>query len=182
MSTLLTIGTLTTTGPVDVVQHYECAAWEKVTTVPAGTYTVVAYVDWRDGLPSCGHSIYAQMSGTITGGTMCSRIGSHVSTRDDMKARYGQADDVHKTLGTYYPVRAGVTPREVDVVLRSNGTERTIKREIVDVADLVLPAGLTLDPTAVEVAYTFESAGTMYATIKPVYEAYAAAFKAARAA
>jgi hypothetical protein len=181
-TTPMTIGTLTTTEPRDVTELYECAAWSKVVTVPPGTYEIVAYARYGDGRPNVGHSLYVKMTGEITGGSMRSRIGAHYSKRDDMVERYGQNSDVSDSLSTTFEVRAGVVPHSVEVLLTDIQGARTITREVVEIADLVLPEGVTLDASKIEVAFTFESGGRLLAAIKPRRDAYRAAWRACRAA
>ncbi len=162
------IGTITTSEPTTVTESYETASWSKVVTVPPGTYEVEARTFFRDGHMVFDHSMYARMTGTITAGSMRSRLGPSSYGKDTMVDRYGTQSSASKDWRMYFPVQVDANLYTVEETLKyRSGTERTIERTVCDLSDVMLPSGMVLNPEAVKVGYTFVSIGVTYAALAP---------------
>jgi len=138
----LQIGTYTVSKPRRATQNYECAAWETVIEVPAGSYPVVCYPYHPEN--RLGHTLYAKTRGPIVAGTMRSRIGAHYSKRDEVqeKIERGEWQDVSCKFSPFFQIKDEALDKEVDGLTFD---------------DLILDEGLELDPGVIYIKAKYRS-------------------------
>jgi hypothetical protein len=70
------VGSVTLLRPLEVVQHFECAAWHQKILVQPGTHDLFCSVSW--GMDSIhGGSFWARVEGVVTSADFTSRLGAH---------------------------------------------------------------------------------------------------------
>ena len=97
------VGSYRVDEPVVWRETYETASWYMDVEVPPGEYPVVAYCDYRFGMPHIGHSLYARGHGKIVDGLHGRKNPEPCLVRNTMADRIGKMSDVSRRFVTSFP-------------------------------------------------------------------------------
>ena len=145
MSTKITIGTFHSDVPFKVRRTYETASWFLDILAPAGDYPLIAFIDWRDGSPTIGHSFYAECTGPVVDGYIVSSFFGVPFGKNEATERIGATDTICQGFS---PIRE-----------RAPGSPE----KDCPLSAVLLPAGVTFLPGAMRVRYAYSSPEYSYA-------------------